>query len=130
VLLLYGTPTNGATVSEMKKPGPPQNSSVASGNIDLSKRKPVKVGPNMVATIRSISIPMDDRKPDGRQVIIPTIGPKGEKWSNDKAIKEYLKPVSKGGGRHLGIAQNIPQAQKLAQRLHTFEAGRVSKKKP
>ena len=129
VLLLYGTPTNGATVSEMKKPGPPQNSPVAKGNIDLSKRKQVKVGPNKIATIRSISIPVDDRKPAGRQVIIPTIGPKGEKWSDRKAVKEYLKPVSEGGGRHLGIAQNIPQAEKLAQRLHVFEDVRVSKKK-
>jgi len=114
----------------MRVPGPPQNSSVVAGNIDLSKRKPVKVGPNTVATIRSISIPMDESKPAGRQVIIPTIGPKGEKWSDRKAIKEYLKPVTEGGGRHLGIAQDIPQAEKLAQRLHVFESGRVSKKKP
>ncbi len=113
----------------MKKPGPPQNSSVVKGNINLSKRKPVKVGPNKIATIRSMSIPVDDRKPAGRQVIIPTIGPNGEKWSNRKAVKEYLKPVSEGGGRHLGIAQNIPQAKKLAQRLHVFEDVRTSKKK-
>jgi len=114
----------------MKKPGPPQNSPVAKGNIDLSKRKPVKVRPDEIATIRSISIPMDDNKPAGRQVIIPTIGPNGEKWSDRKAIKEYLKPVSEGGGRHLGVAQNVSEAEKLAQRLHIFEDVRTSKKKP
>ncbi len=123
------TPTNGATVTQMKKPSPPQYSPVAKGNIDLSKRKPVKVGRDEIATIRSISIPVDDRKPAGRQVIIPTIGPKGEKWSDSKAIKEYLKPVSEGGGLHLGIAQNVSEAKKLAQRLHVFEDVRISKKK-
>ena len=113
----------------MKKPGPPQNSPVVKGNIDLSKRKPVKVGPDEIATIRSISIPVDERNPAGRQVIIPTIGPKGEKWSDRKAVKEFLKPVSEGGGRHLGVAQNVAEAEKLAQRLHVFEDVRTSKKK-
>lgn len=114
----------------MKKPSPPQYTPVTPGNINLSKRKSVKLKSGEIATIRSISIPVDDRKPAGRQVIIPTIGPKGEKWSDRKAIKEYSKPVSEGGGRHLGIAQNVSEAEKLAQRLHTFEAVRVSKKKP
>jgi hypothetical protein len=113
----------------MKKPSPPQYSPVVAGNIDLSKRKPVKVGRNEVATIRSISIPVDESNPAGRQVIIPTIGPKGEKWSDRKAIEEFLKPVSEGGGRHLGVAQNVAEAEKLAQRLHLFEEGRISKKK-
>jgi hypothetical protein len=114
-----------AAVVSKKPPEPnagPPVTLVSAGNIDLSKRKPVKLQDGMFATIRSISIPVSDSRPNGNQVVIPTISPTGKVLSDQEAIVEYVKT-----GRHLGIAKNIPDAIKFAKWLHLQEAKRIGK---
>ena len=104
------------------KPPSPPVTLVTAGNIDLSKRKPVSVGNGMYATVRSISIPVNDQDPKGKQVVIPTVSPDGKLLSDHEAIMEYVR-----SGKHLGIAKNIPDAEKFARWLHLQEAKRIGK---
>lgn len=92
------------------------------GNIDLSKRQGVELPDGSIATIRSISI-----NEDGKEVLIPSIGPKGENWDPKtreglaSAIEQY-----KNSGQHLGKFSNAQEADVYAEWLHQQEEIRVS----
>ena len=79
------------------------------GNIDLSKR-PVRLNKDgSVSTVLSMGI-----EEDGKQVVIPKIGPKGQLLSDEEAIAEYEKT-----GKHLGKFDNREDADLYAERLHS-----------
>jgi DNA-binding CsgD family transcriptional regulator len=91
------------------------------GNIDLSKRKPVKLPSGDTATIRSMSVGTEDG-----EVLIPTIGPNGEDWDPKtedgykKAWNHYVQT-----GQHLGIFNTPKEATVYGEWLHDREQDRV-----
>lgn len=91
------------------------------GNIDLSKRKPVKLPSGDTATIRSMSVGTEDG-----EVLIPTIGPNGEDWDPKtedgykKAWNHYVET-----GQHLGIFNTPKEATVYGEWLHNQEQERV-----
>lgn len=78
------------------------------GNIDLTMRPIADLGNGEWATVRSMSINVD-----GREVLIPTIGPDGKPLSNDEAVAQY-----EATGKHLGIFNNPTNATAYAIALH------------
>ena len=97
---------------------------VEMGNIDLSNREPIRLNDGSSATIRSISGLVD-----GKEVLIPTIGPKGENWDpsteegRNAAWDEYFKT-----GKHLGKFNNAEEANVFAEWLHEQEETRIEDK--
>lgn len=91
------------------------------GNIDLTRRKPVKLPNGEVATIRSTSVNID-----GVEILIPTIGPMGENWDPDTdeglnaAIEHYERT-----GQHLGKFKTPEEASAYGEWLHDREADRI-----
>jgi hypothetical protein len=81
---------------------------IEKGNIDIHNRKISKNNDNSISTVRSISI-----NSDGKEYLIPTIGPNGEKWSNKKAIENFKKT-----GMHLGAFDDEKNATAYAEALH------------
>lgn len=78
------------------------------GNIDVTNRVPLTLPSGQVATVRTIGIR------DGQyEVVIPTIGPNGEDWSNDEAVQQYRKT-----GQHLGKFRTGRDANIFAEQLH------------
>lgn len=90
------------------------------GNIDLSKRKPVKLPGGEFATVRSVSV-----NSDGLEVLIPTIGPNGEDWDGDEgldiAFDHYLAT-----GQHLGKFKTGAEASTYGKWLSEQELIRIS----
>ena len=91
------------------------------GNIDLSNRKPIRLDDGSFATIRSMSGVVD-----GKEVLIPTVGPNGENWDPDTeegknaAWDEYFKT-----GKHLGKFNTPEEADVFGEWLHQQEAKRI-----
>lgn len=104
------------------RPVPPPAKPVEEGNIDLSKRKPVELADGALATIRSISVNIN-----GLEVLLPTIGPKGEDWDPDTdagldaAIGHYERT-----GQHLGKFRTVDDAVAYGDWLHDREAERIA----
>ena len=80
------------------------------GNIDLSKRIPLKNSDGAVSTLRSISI-----EQDGNIVLIPTIQD-GKPMTNAEAIRYYQKT-----GQNLGVFETENAAANYAKRISKFE---------
>ena len=89
------------------------------GNIDINNRPIVKNSDGSISTVRSISITIDG----GKTVLLPTIGPNGEKWTDEQAIDSF-----RNTGKHLGIFDSIENADKYADSLHNQQAARYSGK--
>lgn len=85
------------------------------GNLDLMNRPQVQNPDGSISTVRSMSIGVD-----GREVLIPTIGPNGEDWSPEEAIENYRKT-----GQHLGAFDSPESATKYAQELHNQQAAQI-----
>lgn len=83
------------------------------GNIDLSKRIPLKNEDGTVSTLRSISI-----EQDGKAILIPTIQ-NGKRMSDAEAIRYYQKT-----GQNLGIFETENDAINYAKRVSKFEGQR------
>jgi hypothetical protein len=89
---------------------------VVKGNIDLSKRKAVRLPSGEIATIRSLGF-----EDDGLEVVIPTIGPRGEDWTDDQALNHYYRT-----GQHLGKLQTSQEATIYSIWLSESEARRIA----
>ena len=105
------------TQGQQTPPSQPQ----VPGTIDVSKRKPVTLPSGEQATVRSMSIGTDEG-----QVLIPTIGPKGENWDPDTdagyeaAVSHYERT-----GQHLGIFGTPEEATAYGEWLSGQEAARI-----
>jgi hypothetical protein len=89
---------------------------LSQGNIDLSQRKPTLLPTGDYATIRSMSF---SDKPN-QEILIPTIGPKGQQFTDNQAINEYYQT-----GKNLGTFTNPSAANSYAEALHRREANRI-----
>ena len=78
------------------------------GNIDIHARPKVQLADGSTATVRSIAVTFDDGT-----FVIPTIGPKGEDWSNEQAIEEFKRT-----GKHLGMFKTAEDAEAYSIALH------------
>ena len=88
---------------------------IEQGNIDLSKRRPIKTKDGEYATVRSMSF--SDR--NGVEILIPTVV-NGRIVSDDEAIQHYYNT-----GQHLGKYISPEAANIAAQRIHNAEALRI-----
>lgn len=84
----------------------------APGTIDLATRPIVHNPDGSISTVASMSIGTDDG-----EVLIPTIGQRGEVMNPQQAIEEYDRT-----GYHLGIFENELSANDYARRLHESQA--------
>jgi len=80
------------------------------GNIDLSKRIPLKNEDGTVSPLKSISI-----EQDGNIVLIPTIQD-GKRMTDAEAIRYYQK-----SGQNLGVFETEADAARYAKRVSKFE---------
>lgn len=104
------------------KAGNSDDGMIEPGNIDTSKRRAVKLpGGDDYGTVRSMGI-----TDNGKEVLIPTIGPRGENWSGPKG-EQSARDHYKRTGQHLGKFNSIPASNAAAQRLHEIEAIRILK---
>jgi hypothetical protein len=78
------------------------------GNLDIYKRPKLQNADGSVSTVRSMSF-----EENGKEVLVPTVGPKGEDWNNQQAIEHYKKT-----GEHLGKFDTPDNADKYAEALH------------
>jgi hypothetical protein len=83
------------------------------GNIDLSKRIPLKNEDGTISPLKSISI-----EQDGNIVLIPTIQD-GKRMTNAEAIRYYQKT-----GQNLGVFETEADAARYAKRVSKFEGQR------
>lgn len=90
---------------------------IQQGNINLYTRPQVKMPDGTTATVRSMNFDMIDKNGKTVQVLVPTIGPNGEVWSNDEAIQNYRK-----AGETLGVFDSRENAENYAQALHEQQA--------
>jgi len=104
----------GATAS----PAHAMNPNDYTGNIDLNNRPIVKNADGTYSTVKSASFNID-----GKEVLLPTIGPNGERWTNDQAVQNYFKT-----GKNLGIFDNVESANKAAIEIHNQQAKIYDKK--
>lgn len=81
---------------------------VSPGNIDITSRPIADLGNGEWATVRSMSF-----NEDGKEILVPTIGPDGKALSNEEAIALYHST-----GKHLGIFDNPTDATAYAIALH------------
>lgn len=86
---------------------------IEQGNIDLTKRIPLKNADGSVSTLRSISI-----EEDGKVVLIPTIQD-GKSMTNSEAIRYYQRT-----GQNLGSFETERDATNYANRVSKFEGQR------
>lgn len=84
------------------------NAPIEAGNIDLLHRPIAKNADGSISTVRSMSF-----GEGGREILVPTVGPKGEILSEDEAINLYHKT-----GQHLGKFSNPDAATAYAEKLH------------
>lgn len=92
---------------------------VEEGNIDLEHRPILKNSDGSISTVRSMSFGDDQ----GNEVLVPTVGPKGEDWAPDEAVRNYYKT-----GQHLGKFKTPEAADRYAQVLHKKQEKRYVKK--
>ena len=81
------------------------------GNIDLIRRPMTPMENGDIATVRSMSTRMG-----GKEVVLPTIGPNGEQWTNDQAMQNYFQT-----GQNLGAFDTVAKAEEYAQKLHEMQ---------
>ena len=81
---------------------------VRPGNIDLSKRVRVRNADGSTSTLRSMSFPYEG----GVEVLVPTMSPKGEPFTQQQAIVHFLRT-----GQHLGYFASPELATKYAKDL-------------
>lgn len=81
---------------------------VSPGNIDINNRPRVRNRDGSVSTVRTISIGTD-----GGEVVLPTIGPNGEDWSDEQAVAHYNST-----GQNFGTFRGVGQATAYAKALH------------
>jgi len=103
------------------KAGNSDDGMIEPGNIDVSKRRAVKLPGGDYGTVRSIGI-----TDNGKEVNIPTIGPRGENWSGPKG-EQSARDHYKRTGQHLGKFNSISASNTAGQRLHEIEARRLNK---
>jgi hypothetical protein len=94
---------------------PRQPGLVAVGNIDLGNRPVVKTPDGKIATVRSISVGVDN----GLTALIPTISDDGKQLTDQQA-KDQFGTTKK----HLGIFQSQEAADAYAQKLSTAQGER------
>jgi hypothetical protein len=80
------------------------------GNIDVANRPAVLFPNGVTSTVRSINFDIDDK---GTQVLVPSIGPNGEDWTNKQAMEHYRQT-----GENLGYFKDPDAAEKYAIALH------------
>lgn len=85
---------------------------VAPGNIDIANRPQVKNPNGSISTVRSIGANVD-----GKEVLLPTIGPNGENWTNEQAVNNY-----RNTGQNLGTFATPEASDQYAQQLHNQQA--------
>ena len=78
------------------------------GNIDLANRPVVQNPDGSISTVRSMSF-----NEDGKEVLIPTVSQNGTIMSPQQAIDEYHRT-----GQHLGLFNNIADANAMARQIH------------
>jgi len=81
---------------------------IEKGNIDLYNRPVVKNPDGSISTVRSMSF-----GENGVEVLVPTVGDRGENFTADQAIKAYRQ-----SGKHLGKFRSVEAANKYAEELH------------
>lgn len=80
---------------------------VEPGNIDLSRRPIVRNADGSISTLKSMSF-----EQDGREILVPTIGPDGREMTGEEAIDRYRKT-----GEHLGVFSSPEDATAYGKRL-------------
>ena len=103
------------------KTGNPNDGMIEPGNIDTSKRRAVKLPGGDYGTVRSMGI-----NDNGKEVLIPTIGPRGENWSGPKG-EQRARDHYKTTGQHLGKFNSVAASNTAGKRLHEIEANRINK---
>jgi diguanylate cyclase (GGDEF)-like protein len=103
-----------------EKAQPEESGLSGQGNIDVSNRPQLRNKDGSISTVRSISIGTDQG-----EVLIPTVGPSGEDWTDEQAIENYKKT-----GKHLGVFKDIKSANDYAQQLHEQQAEQIKSPKP
>lgn len=83
---------------------------IAQGNIDLTKRIPLKNADGSISTLRSITV-----EADGEHYLIPTIQD-GKQMTTPEAIRYFRRT-----GQHLGVFETERDANKYAKRASEFE---------
>jgi hypothetical protein len=81
------------------------------GNIDLNARPIVRNPDGSISTVRSMGVNLD-----GRETLIPTVGPNGI-MSNDDAVDHFYKT-----GEHLGTFDTPENSDAYARFLHETQA--------
>ena len=85
---------------------------VETGNIDVYNRTLLRNADGAISSVRTIGIRDGDL-----EVMIPTVGPNGEDWSEAEAIRFYRET-----GQHLGKYRNVRDASIAAEQLHESQA--------
>jgi hypothetical protein len=110
---------------QLKRPRNSDDGMIEPGNIDVSKRRAVKLpGPDYgYATVRSMGI-----TDNGKEVLIPTIGPRGENWNPDSRNGEQrARDQYKATGQHLGKFNSIAASNAAGERLSQIQDNRLNK---
>jgi hypothetical protein len=102
------------------KTGNSDDGMIEPGNIDVSKRRAAKLPGGDYGTVRSMGI-----TDNGKEVLIPTIGPRGENWSGPKG-EQSARDHYKRTGQHLGKFNSISASNAAGKRLSNNEANRIN----
>lgn len=94
-------------------------SQIEKGNIDLNNRPRVMNKDGSISTVRSITVGVDD----GKTAVIPTVHDDGYIMNNEDAIKHFQDT-----GKHLGIFDDLDEANGYAQQLHLDQANQYLNK--
>jgi hypothetical protein len=86
------------------------------GNIDLEHRPVVKNKDGSISTVRSMSF-----NEGNQEILVPTIGPKGQRLTDEQAIQYYHDT-----GQHLGKFSSPDAATRYAKALHEEQAKKYS----
>lgn len=109
------------SMKQLKRPRNSDDGMIEPGNIDTSKRRAVKLPGGDYGTVRSMGI-----NDNGKEVLIPTIGPRGENWSGPKG-EQRARDHYKTTGEHLGKFNSVAASNTAGKRLHEIEANRINK---
>jgi len=86
---------------------------ISGGNINLMDRPHVKNKDGSMSTVYSMSF-----NQDGKEILVPRVSDDGRILSNKEAIDQFHKT-----GKHLGIFDNVQDANKYAEQLHNQQSG-------